>query len=74
MINSIDSKEPTYYDFLMRKEHIFLRNIYDPEILQKFENLKNIENFCESCMFFVRVSILLEEFYNEDSDIEFINH
>ena len=35
----------SYSDFLIRKEHKFLRNIYSFEDLQKSKNLKDLENY-----------------------------
>ena len=64
----------TYYDFVVKKEHMFQRNIYDPQELELSENIANLENFYIAFKFFIQVSILLTEFYSEDSDIEYIEH
>ena len=71
IVNSIKLEKMTYYDFIMRTEHMFLRSIYDLEISQKLECLDNIRNFYDSFILFVSVSILLYKFYNEDSNIKY---
>ena len=38
-----DDSEMSYTDFLIRKEHKFLRNIYSHEDFLKSENLENLK-------------------------------
>ena len=35
----------SYFDFVIRKEQVLLRNTYSNEDLQKSTNLKNLESF-----------------------------
>ena len=69
-----DPNKMTYYDFIIIKEHNFLRNIYDPYVLTKSKNIKNIRNFYNAFRFFVRVAFILYDFYDKQSNIIFINH
>ena len=71
-VNGVESKELTYYDFIIRREHMLLRNIYNLEVLRKSPSLGTLEGYYDSFMFFVRVFILLYEFYIKNSNIEFI--
>ena len=53
-----DSEKMTYYDFIIRKTHKFLRNVCDPEVLTKTKSLEIFENFYIAFRKFVNVSVL----------------
>ena len=77
IVNSVESEEMTY-DLIMKKEHMFLRNIRFKKhtILKFFKNQKvsMVLKTFTILLFFVQLYILLYQFYIEDSNIEFINH
>ena len=68
------SDEMMYLDLVIRKEHLFLRNLFDKDLLNKFEQAKDLATNHEN---FIRMSNcvwLLCECYAMDSDIEDIVH
>ena len=42
---SYDKNEMSYLDFLIRKEHAFIRNIFDESDLKKSRNIDTLENY-----------------------------
>ena len=40
--NGPEAEEMTYYNFVIQKEHCFLRNIFDPDTLKKSKNMNSI--------------------------------
>ena len=69
-----ESNEMTYFYFIVKKEHRFLRNIYNKEELKTSRNIENIKNNYESFRRFIAISILMNEFSKRDSNIEYIDH
>ena len=51
-----------YYDFIVRKEHKFIRNVLNPDVLIQSENFKNLNNYHSTFNFFVNVSFTLHKF------------
>ena len=39
-----NAKFPTFLDFVIEKEHFFIRNIFDPEELSSSKNIETFEN------------------------------
>ena len=66
-----DSEKMTYFDFLVKREHVFLRNIYEKE---EREAIKNIENYYFHFQKFIQISLLLNGFHSRGSDTEDIFH
>ena len=63
-----------WYDFTVRKEHLFLRNIYSSQELKQSENIKDLEHYYRAFDYFLHVTILLSKCYNKNSKIEFVHH
>lgn len=55
------------YDFIIRKEHKLLRNIFEKEKLEQSENLKT-SLYYQTFMKFVKVYILQEVAMNKDDE------
>ena len=51
----------SYGDFIIQKEHKFLRNIFSEEDLQKSDAIKNLESFHESFSRYLRLVIFAEK-------------
>ena len=68
------SEEMTYLDYVIKKEHCFIRNIFDPDHLSQSKNLKSFETYFESFKLLLRILALLDNVYTNDSDIEDISH
>lgn len=62
-----EGKSESCYDFVIRKEHKFLRNIYDRKVLAESKSLKYLGNFYASFQAFVKVSLLLYDCYDATS-------
>ena len=50
---NVSESEMTYSDFIIRKEHIFSRNIFSNGEINKSEKIKNLENYYESFALFL---------------------
>ena len=64
------SKIATWYSFIVQKEHLFLRNIYFEENLEKSENISSLENYCNAFDYFLHVAVLLNKSYNKNCNVE----
>ena len=67
-------KLTTWYDFTIQKEHLFLKNIFSYDELKKPENVSTLENFYRAFDLFLHVFVLLNKYYNKNSNIEDVNH
>ena len=56
-----DNNKMSYGDFIIQKEHKFLRNIFSEEDLQKSDAIKNLESFHESFSRYLRLVIFAEK-------------
>ena len=56
-----DNNKMSYGDFIIQKEHKFLRNIFSEEDLQKGDAIKNLESFHESFSRYLRLVIFAEK-------------
>ena len=45
----------SYLDFLIRKEHTFIRNIFDKEVLQKSRYLKSLEDYHKAMCIYIQI-------------------
>ena len=50
----------SYFDFVIRKEQVLLRNTYSNEDLQKSTNLKNLESFHLAFQKILKIMIFME--------------
>ena len=55
-----DEKNMSYADFIISKEHKFLRNIFSSHELSKTDSLKDLKTFHENFTKFLKVVIFLE--------------
>ena len=68
--NELESEEMTYYDFVVQKEHCFLRNIFDQDNLKKSKNMDTIGVYFAAFEKFLKIVALLENQYTSNSNIE----
>ena len=68
------SEEMTFYDFVVKKEHLFLRNIYDEDDLKNSDAIKDIETYYKNFKRFIKCSLLLGKYYNRDSEVDNVDH
>ena len=62
------------YDFIIKKEYKFIRNIYNSDVWNKSNDIRKLHNFYEAFKFFVRVAFILCDVYDEETNVELINH
>ena len=58
---------------MVKNEHSFIRNIFDPNELSACEEIKTLENYFENSKMFIQIVLLLDNTYPEESDIEDIS-
>ena len=63
------SQDMTYSDFVVHKEHNFLRNVLNPDDLKLCKNIENIKVYFTAFENFMKIVFLLANRYNADSDI-----
>ena len=68
------SDEMTYLGFIIRKEHLFLRSLFDKDLLNKFEKAKDLAMYHKNVIRLTNCVRLLCICYAMDSDIEHIDH
>ena len=58
----VDAKptEISHFEFVLRKEHKFLRNIFSKDEVEKSKNLESLNSYDDAFLKFVNVSILLD--------------
>ena len=59
---SNEDDKKTWYDFVVEKEHLFIRNVYSKQELADMENISNIEDFHKEFGRFVKIVMLLEKY------------
>ena len=78
----VNSEKITYGDFIIQKEHKFLRNVLSNEDLQKSESIRSLESYHEKFKKYIKLCIFAEDSlktlndFNEcfhDELIDFIN-
>ena len=67
-------KTTAWYDFLVQKEHLFLRNIYSYEDLKKSENISALQNITMPLTIFFDIVVLLNRYYNKNSNVVDVEH
>ena len=63
-----------YLDFIIEKEHLFLRNIFEPDILKKCDQINQIKKCYDNFKKMLNCCVLLDKCYSMESDIEDIDH
>ena len=66
--------EMIYLDFMIRKEYLFLRNLFDRDFLSEIKSLKNLTSYHNNFMRVINCIRLLSEYYAMDSAIKNIDH
>ena len=78
----VNSEKMSYGDFIIQKEHKFLRNVLLKEDLEKSDAIKNIHSYHENFIKYLRICVFAENSINSLNDfseccynelIEFIN-
>ena len=64
----------TYFDFVVKEEHLFLRNVYDEDVLQKSGQIKDLKTYYKTFKIFVNCTTLIDKYYTRKSDIYDIDH
>ena len=59
--DSVKNNEMSYGDFIIQKEHKFLRNIFSKEDLEKSDAIKNLESFHEHFSKYLRIVVFAEK-------------
>ena len=63
----------TYFDFVVRKEHSKIRNIFDEDELVNCKEIKTLQNYYDNFKLFLQIVLLLNNSYPSESDIEDIS-
>ena len=61
-----------YYDFVVKREYSFIRNVFDKEDLTP--PIVMLEKYYSSFSLFVQVVKLLISHHSEEKDIDYIGH
>ena len=64
------SEKMTYFDFAVKKEHSFIRNVFDSDELSACNEIKTLKNYFESFKLFLQIVLLLHNTYFVESDTE----
>ena len=66
-----ESNKLSYYDFTVKKEHHFLRNIFTESELKSWRNIQNLEGYYEFFQKFMWISAnLVTKKYSDQTDFE----
>ena len=57
-------KLKTWYDFVIKKEHLFIMNIYSQEEVSSTDNISDISNYYEQFSRFIKIVIQLENCFS----------
>ena len=80
--DEIDREKFSYGDFIIQKEHKFLRNIFSKEHLEKSDAIKSIESYHKHFLKYLKICVYAEKCINSlkkfsecyfDELIEFID-
>lgn len=52
----------------------FLRNVYSEQELKQSERINDLKQYYEAFEYFLHIVVLLNKYYNKDSEIEFVDH
>ena len=70
--NGPQSEKMTYLDFVVKKEHSFIRIISERKDLSACPEICTLESYFENFKKFIQVPFLLKNNYSPQSDVEFI--
>lgn len=68
------SEEMIFYNFVVKKEHFFLRNIFNEDDFKNLDAIKYIETYYKNFKRLIECSLLLHKYYNRDSEINNVDH
>ena len=60
----------SYLDFLIRKEHAFIRNIFDEDDLKRPKNIANLKSYHEAMVLFIHLAQIVENEINSISSYD----
>ena len=63
----------TCLDFVVKEEHAFIRNIFEPKELDECPEISSLENYFKNFTKFIQVALLSENSYYPQSDAQFIS-
>ena len=59
-----------YFDFIVKTEHVSLRNIFNEDKLKISNLIENVETYYDSLKKFIQITLLLDRYYNRNNEIE----
>ena len=59
-----------YSNFIIFKEHKFLRNIFSSDILKKTNSLKDLKTFHEKFISFLKIAVFFKNTFNKCEDLD----
>ena len=59
-----EDNKKTWYDFVVEKEHVFIRNIYSKKEIAEVENISDITDYHGEFGRFIKIGILLKKLLN----------
>ena len=68
------SDEMTYLDFVIRKEHLFLINLSDKDLISTFKEARDLPSYHKNFIRMTKCVRLLCEYYSMESDVKNIDH
>ena len=71
--NFPNEKITTFLDFVIEKEHSFIRNIFDHDKLKLSKNIETLEKYEASFKKMLRIVVLLNTNYSKERDVEDIS-
>ena len=63
----------TYFDFIVKKDRAFIRNVFDSDELPNCKDIRTLWNYFESFKLFIQIALLPGNSYSAESDIEDIS-
>ena len=66
---SSSEKITTFLDFVIEKEHSFIRNIFNPEDLTLSQNIETLAKYDTAFKKMLRIVVLLNDNYSKDTDV-----
>ena len=67
---NVNEKLMTWSDFIIFKEHKFLRNIFSSDELSKTNNLKDFKTFHEKFVGFLKIVVFLQSVFHTSEDLD----
>lgn len=59
-----------FYNFVVKKDFLFLRNIYKEDDFKNSHAIKHIETYYKTFKRFIECSLLIKKYYNTDSETD----